>query len=139
MPVDGNGWHAGIPNIKYSLTLCAMGPINNTFLSCTLSVIWLFLYVYYFITISLVAMPLLLWVTAVFTCMPFLGCSLLWLFTSNGSLILDDLVINFAFLTLYAQAAVYFLKPFIKFVYLLVTKYFPVYYCRKLCKRKNSF
>ena len=56
--------------------------------------------------------------------MPFLGRLLSWLFTSNGSLILDDLVINFASLTLYAQATVYFLKSFIKFVYLLATKCF---------------
>ena len=99
-------------------------PINDTFLSCTLSVIWLFLYVYHFIALSLVTVPLSLWVTAVFTYMPFLSRLLSWLFASTGSLILDDLIINFASLTLYAQATVYFLKPFIKFVYLLATECF---------------
>ena len=102
-----------------------MRPMNDTLLSCTLSVIWLFLYAYHFIALSLVTMPLSLWVTAVFTYMPFLSRLLSWLFTSNGSLILDDLVTNFASLTLYAQATIYFLKPFInKFIYLLATKRF---------------
>ena len=102
---------AGIANIKYSLTLRVMRPINGILLSCTLSVIWLFLYVYNFIALSLATMPLSLWVTAVFTYMPFLSSLLSWLFTSNRSLILDDLVVNFASLTLYAQATMYFLKP----------------------------
>ena len=124
MPVDVNGWRAGIANIKYSLTLHVMRPIHDTLLSCTLSVIWLFLYVYHFIALSLVTMPLSLWVIAVFTYMPFLSCLLLWLFTSNGPLILDDLVINFASVTLYAQATIYFSKSFTKFVYLLATKCF---------------
>ena len=122
MPVDVNDWHAGIANIKYSLTLRVMRPIHDTLLSCTVSVIWLFLYVYQFIVLSLVTMPLSLWVTAIFTYMPFLSCSLSWLFTSNGPLILDDLVINFV--SLYAQVTIYFLKPFITFVYLLATKCF---------------
>ena len=124
MPVDVNGWRAGIANSRYSLTLRLTRPINDTFLSCTLSIIWLFLYVYHFIALSLVTVPLSLWVTAVFTYMPFLSRLLSCLFASNGSLILDDLIINFASLTLYAQATVYFLKPFIKFVYLLATECF---------------
>ena len=124
MPVDVNGWRAGIANIKYSLTLRVMRPIHDTLLSCTVSVIWLFLYVYHFIALSFVTMPLSLWVTAIFAYMPFLSRLLSWLFTSNGPLILDDLVINFVSVTLYAQATIYFLKPFIKFVYLLATKYF---------------
>ena len=123
MPVDVNGWHAGIANIKYSLTLRVMRPIHDP-LSCTVSVIWLFLYVYHFIALSLVTMPLSFWVTAIFTYMPFLSCLLSWLFTSNGPLILDDLIINFVSVTLYAQATIYFLKPFIKFIYLLATKFF---------------
>ena len=101
-----------------------MRPIHDTLLSCTVSVIWLFLYVYHFIALSLVTMPLSLWVTAIFTYMPFLSRLLSWLFTSNGPLILDDLVINFVSVTLYAQATIYFLKPFIKFIYLLATKCF---------------
>ena len=125
MPVDVNGWRAGIANIKYSLTLRVMRPIHDTFiLSCTVSVIWLFLYVSHFIALSLVTMPLSLWVTAIFTYMPFLSRLLWWLFTSNGPLILDDLVINFVSVTLYAQATIYFLKSFIKFVYLLARKCF---------------
>ena len=124
MPVDVNGWRAGIANIKYSLTLRVMRPIHDTLLSCTVPVIWLFLYVYHFIALSFVTMPLSLWVTAIFTYMPFLSRLLSWLFTSNGPLILDDLVINFVSVTLYAQATIYFLKPFIKLVYLLATKYF---------------
>ena len=101
-----------------------MRPIHDTLLSCTVSVIWLFLYVYHFIALSLVTMPLSLWVTAISTYMPFLSRLLSWLFTSNGPLILDDLVINVVSVTLYGQATIYFLKPFIKFVYLSATKCF---------------
>ena len=101
-----------------------MRPIHDTLLSCTMSVIWLFFYVYHFIALSLVTMPLSLWVTAIFTYMPFLSRLLSWLFTSNGPLILDDLVINFVSVTLFAKALIHFLKPFIKFVYLLATKCF---------------
>ena len=121
--MDVNGWPAGIANIKHRLTLLVTRPIKDTFLSCALSIIWLLLYVYLFIALSLVTVPLSLWVTAVFTYMPFLS-DLLLLFTSNGSLILDDLVVNFASLTLYAQATIYFLKPYIGLVYLLATNCF---------------
>ena len=86
-------------------------------------------------------MPLSLWVTAVFMYMPFLSCLLSWLFTSNGPLILDDLVMNFAFVTLYAQATIYFSKPFTEFVYLSAMKCFSnvlrVSKCLVISKRRN--
>ena len=124
MPADVNGWHAGIANIRYSPTLHVTRPIDDTFLSCTVSVIWLFLYVYHFIALSLVTVPLSLWIAAVFTYMPLLSRLLLLLFTPKGSLILYNPVINFASLTMYAQATIHFLKLFIRLVYLLATKYF---------------
>ena len=53
MPVDVNHCGcerlaAGIANVRHRFTLLVTRPINDTFLSCALSIIWLFLYVYLF-------------------------------------------------------------------------------------------
>ena len=58
MPIDVNGWRAGIANTKYCYFLHVKQQSNGTFSVYSISILWIFIYLYVFIISSLATGPL---------------------------------------------------------------------------------
>ena len=88
--------------------------IDGTILNYSLSILRLLFYIYYFITISLVTGPLSVCVTAIFSHIPSIELLMSYFSNGYGTILSNCLLINFASLTLHAQASVCFILIVIK-------------------------
>ena len=110
MPIDVNGWRAGIANCKYSYLCHVKRRIDGTILNYSLAILRLLFYMYYFITLFRH------W-PSLGMCFSHIRCiELLMSYFSNGygTILSNCLLINFASLTLHAQASVCFILIVIK-------------------------
>ena len=110
------GWRAGIANVKFSYPVHMKRRAEVTFLHYMFAIISLYLYAYLFISTSLITGPLSV-CAAVTSTLVRHPISIFSFQTSYEVTIAPDcIVINFVSLTLYAQATVFFLVPFSKFI-----------------------
>ena len=94
MPIDINGWRAGIADVCKNCTLHAHRPITCPMLSHIPSIVSMFLYMYIFIIVACITGPLSLWITSIITVIPCFKY-LLCYFSHQQQMITDDLFINF--------------------------------------------
>ena len=114
MPIDVNGWRAGIANCKYSYLCHVKRRIDGTILNYSLAILRSLFYIYYFITISLVTGSLSVCVTAIFSHIPCIELLMPYFSNGYGTILSNCLLINFASLTLHAQASVCFILIVLK-------------------------
>ena len=124
MPLDLQSWRAGIANIKFVYIICVNRSVySSTCLDYALTIFWVFLYVYFFILMSMLTGPMAICATFLFNDVPYLNCLLSCLLTKNKIVVTDSLTTNFVILTMYTQTTVYFLKPLCNFIVYSVRKY----------------
>ena len=114
MPIDVNGWCAGIANCNYSYLCHVKRRIDGTILNYSLAILRLLFYIYYFIIISFVTGPLSVCVTAIFSHIPCIELLMSYFSNGYGTILSNCLLINFASLTMHAQASVCFILIVIK-------------------------
>ena len=114
MLIDVNGWRAGIANCKYSYLCHVKRRIDGTILNYSLAILRLLFYIYYFIIISFATGPLSVCITAIFSHIPCIELLMSYFSNGNGTILSNCLLINFASLTLHAQASVCFILTVIK-------------------------
>ena len=119
MPIDINGWRAGIANCKYSYLCHVKRRTDGTILNYSLAILRLLFYIYCFIIISFATGPLSVCVTAIFSQIPCIELLLSYFSNENVTIISNCLLINFASLTLHAQASIYFILIVIKVFFYL--------------------
>ena len=114
MPIDVNGWLAGIANTKYCYFLHVKQQSNGTFSDYAISILRIFIYLYVFIISSLATGLLSVCATVILNVFRFEKLSLFpW--TNKNTLILSySLNANFVSLTEHTQATIYFLLYVIK-------------------------
>ena len=114
MPIDVNGWRAGIANTKYCYFLHVKQQINGTFSDCAILILRKFIYLYVYIISSLATGPLSVCATVILNVFRFEKL-LLSPWSNRNTLILSySLNANFASLTEQRQATIYFLLYVIK-------------------------
>ena len=71
MPIDINGWRAGIADVHKNFTLHAHRPITCPILSHIPAIVSMFLYMYIFKIMASITGPLSLWITSIITYVPY--------------------------------------------------------------------
>ena len=110
MPIDINGWHAGIADVRKNFTLHAHRPITCPMLSHIPSIVSMLLHMHIFIIIACITGSLPLWITGIITYMPCFKY-LLCYFSHQQQMITDDLFINFVSFTNIRTSNYLFFKP----------------------------
>ena len=107
MPIDINGWRAGIANCKYSYLSHVKRRTDGIILNYPLAILRLLFYIYCFIIIIFATGPVSVCVTAIFSHIPCIELVMSYLSNENGTVLSNCSLINFASLTLHAQASIY--------------------------------
>ena len=109
MPIDVNGWRAGIANTKYCYFLQVKQQSNGTFSDYSFSILRIFLYLYLFIITSLTIGPLSVCARVILNVFRFEKLSLSPWLNQNTLILSHSLHASFASLTVHTQATIYFL------------------------------
>ena len=124
MLLDLQSWHVGIANVKFVYIICVKRSVHsNICLDDALTIFSVFLYVYFFILMSMLTGPMAICATFLFNNVPYLNFQLSRLFTENKIIVTGSLTTNFMILTMYTQTRAYFLKSLCNFIVYSVRKY----------------
>ena len=114
MPIDVNGWRAGIANTKYCYFLHVKQQSNGTVSNYSISILRIFIYLYVFIISSLATSPLSVCATVILNVFRFEKLSLSPWSNKKTLRLSFSLNANFASLTEHMQATIYFLLYVVK-------------------------
>ena len=114
MPIDANGWRAGIANTKHCYFLHVKQRNNDTFSDYSFSILRIFLYLYLFIISSLATGQLSVCATVILIVFRLKKLSLSPWLNKNTLILSYSLLANFASLTVHTKATIYFLLHVIK-------------------------
>ena len=106
--------NAGVANCKHSYLCHVKRRTDCTILNYSLAILRLLFYIYCFIIISFATGPLSVCVTAIFSHIPCNELLMSYFSNENGTILSNCLLINFASLTLHAQASIYSILIVIK-------------------------